>query len=234
MAPRGERGWKGGRRETQRQVCHTSYGETCAFLWQLLLLFSPHGWSPVTRTRQDVKPKQQPGELPVCRAGIRRDWRLPVPPRTQTAAGLPGCRQHGCHFVEEKKPVSVKRAAGFPSKGANNANIRHVYTSFSNHYGPQGAAYVSDSDNNHSFILVRFAPCFHGVCAIISTTAPTWPDSSDCAQVEAHTGSTCLFCAIINLSHMQLLFLHFITFVYQLGSDKPPELRRRCQSVVVL
>lgn len=102
--------------------------------------FNPHGCSPVTRTRQDVKPNQQPGELPVCRAGTRRHRRLRVPPRTQAAAGPPGCRQHGCHFVQEKKkPVSVQRAAGFPSKGANNANNRHIHTSLSNRLRTAGS-----------------------------------------------------------------------------------------------
>lgn len=164
-------------------------GETWAFLWQLLLLFSPHGRSPVTATRRDVKATQRRGELPVSRGGTRKDRRLLVPPRAhRQPLDLPGCRQHGCHFVEEKKkPVSVQRAAGFPSKGGK-LRMRDAFKSRS----PKRSPVAESWELIWAFILVRvFTACAR-------QSAATWPDRSDCAELDAHTGSSSGFCCATN------------------------------------
>lgn len=107
-----------------------------------------------------------------------------VPPRPQTAAGLPGCRQHGCHFVEEKKTRIGSTGCGvsFEKGGQIKPLTDTFYTSFPNLTGPRGEGVrVSNSGNNLGFILVRFAPCFSWrVRDNQHRAAPTWPDSSDC------------------------------------------------------
>ena len=201
MAPRGERGSERGggwRQETPIHCvrCATqACGETCAFLWQLPLLFSPHGWPPVTATSQDLQPRTARASSPVCGAGTRRDRRLPPsPPRSQTAAGLPGCRQHGCHFVEEKKnPYRFNGLRGFLREKANKNGIRVVYASFSDLYGRiRGAARARWTRRIISAVIPRRVFPWR-VALIISSraaAAATWPDGSHRAEeVEAHTGS---------------------------------------------
>lgn len=173
-----------------RQVCHTGFGETWAFPWQLLLLFSPHGWSPVTRSRRDIKPKQQYGQLPVCRAGICRDRRFPSLRAHRQPLDCQAVYSTAAILWRKKSPYRFNGLRGFPRKGTNKASVRLVYTSFPNLYGLQRGVHVSNSESNLSFILVPFAPCFYW-CVRDNQhhAAPTWPDSSDRAEVEAHTGS---------------------------------------------
>lgn len=131
---------------------------------------------------------------PVCSAGTRKDWRLPVPPRSQKAAGLPG----GCHFVEEKKPVAVQRTAWFPSRGANKTSTQCVY-SFPNLYAPQGGLYVPPTLESPQLYSAS-RPVFHGECAIISTVQHQHGQTAATALKLNRTldYTTYLFCVIIN------------------------------------
>lgn len=105
--------------------------------------------------------QKQHGEPCPCAEWERGRTESPSPSvHTHTAAGLPGWRQHGCHFVEEKKKhVSVQRAAGFPSNGGEWSPPRGVYTSFMYLWARHRGAYESDRgrERDLSFILIRFA-----------------------------------------------------------------------------
>lgn len=124
-------GEKGGDSRHGVRCATRATGGTCAFLWQLLLLPSPHGWSPVTRTRQDVKPKQQPGEL---RCAEREQG---------GTGGSPSLRAHrqplDCQAADstaailrrkKKSPCRFNGLRGFLRKRTHKANIRRIYTSF--------------------------------------------------------------------------------------------------------
>ncbi|CAK6980022.1 Hypothetical predicted protein [Scomber scombrus] len=113
--------------------------------------------------------QQQHGELPVCRAGIRRDRSLRVPPRTQPLDCQAADSTAAILWRKKKKKKSPYRfngLRGFLRKGANKATIPLFYTSFPNVDGLRGGEYEPNSDNTLIFIVVAV---FHGVCAITSS-----------------------------------------------------------------
>lgn len=145
----------------------------------------------------------------------RRDRRLPVPPRSQAAAGPPGCRQHGCHFVEEKKkerrrsPYRFNGLRGFLRKGGK-TTIRRVSTSFPNLYGAQ----CSSPPRRRNSVLFRCAlrRVFHGVCATISTVQHQHGQTAATAlKLKRAQGHTYLSCAIIDRSNRDRLWSVYIT-----------------------
>lgn len=100
-----------------RQVSHRGYGGNLRFYGNSFLIFSPHGWSPVTRTAQRGV-KGTNGELPVLESGNEEgpEARGPSPrAHSRWTARLPTARLPFCGGEKKKKNVSVQRAAGFPS-----------------------------------------------------------------------------------------------------------------------
>lgn len=216
-----------------RQVCHTGYGESWAFLWQPLLLFSPHDWLSFAGARQDLQPKQQEhAEHAGVRCGNKELEASPVPPRSHRAAGLPGCRQHGCHFVEEKKPVAVQRTAGFPSKRGQMQAVSSAFTPasriFTLHGGRGGGRKTVESAQLYSSFALR--SFFDGECAIISTVQHQHGQTAQTAlKLKRTLDCTYFFCAITNSSNKQpfcetpLLSTGFVPTgsLHKPGSDKP-------------
>lgn len=111
--------------------------------------------------------QKQHGEPCRCAEWERGRTESPSPSvHTHTAAGLPGCRQHGCHFVEEKKNRSMYRfngLRGFLLTGANKAHPE-VFTRASCICEPDTEERTSptgrERESDLSFILIRFALFF--------------------------------------------------------------------------
>lgn len=88
----------------------------------------------------------------------------PVPPRSQNATGLPGCRQHGCHFVRGgDRSGSTERGVCSRDRGQPYENRTGVYASFCSDLHPQRqGARVCEPENHPTVARLRSPSCiFH-------------------------------------------------------------------------
>lgn len=204
-----------GDKHSPSQVCHTGYegrkgerGETCAFLWQLPLLFNPHGRSPLSRARRDPEPlrtgarRATPG---VSGAGTRKKKEdgeaPPFPPRSHTqsrwTARLPADSTAAILWRKKKiEPWRFNGLRGLPSEkrgregGETKATrLRQLRDSFCiteatvcRQFGIRQLKFrVALRPVSRFFFPRRVRDNRHGA-------APTWPDCNDCAEVKrAHT-----------------------------------------------
>lgn len=152
--------WEGGggdRRQTLRQVCHTTAtGKPERFYGNSFCCLSPHGRSPFAGARRDLEPKQERGEPAGVQCGNTEG--LEAPPSLRAHRKPPDCQAADSTAAilwrKKKKPVAVQRTAGFPNK----TGTQCVYTRFPNVYAPRGGLHVPlsptlESPQRHSASL---------------------------------------------------------------------------------
>lgn len=158
------------------------YGNPFCFLAHMTGRLSPE------RGRISNQNNKSSAGTPVCCAGTR-NWRLPQSLRAHTQPLDCQAADSTAAILWRKKTRggSTDCRVSFET-GANKSGIQCVYASFSNLCTPRRKRREEGNSGICSALFqLRFALFFlrrdHQHRA-----APTWPDGTECAQIETHTG----------------------------------------------